>query len=157
MVRNTAFNPTLEVSWVMGATILFFYSFPIPLCPILYSFILFAGLTTRAIVSVMVLSFPIQTESPQLNICPVRNLSSLLTHWEFTLKLTVGSFWGHSVGSQWTHNMSLHCEIAVSFPWFATLTVSSLLPLHGESSEDLRNISQQTHGVSLNFFVCLSG
>ena len=48
----------------------------------------------------------------------------------------VGSFWGHSVSSQWTHKMSSHCELVVSllwaFPESATLTVSSLLPLHGE-------------------------
>ena len=29
----------------------------------------------------------------------------------------VGSFWGHSVSSQWTHKMSSHCELAESFPW----------------------------------------
>ena len=51
-------------------------------------------------------------------------------------------------------------ELAVSFPEFATLTVSPLLPLHSESSDDLMNISQHTHGVSLKFFevlVFLSG
>ena len=31
--------------------------------------------------------------------------------------LMVGSFWGHSVSSQWTHKISSHCELAVSFPW----------------------------------------
>ena len=39
-----------------------------------------------------------------------------------------------------------------AFREFATLTVSPLLPLHGESSDDLTNISQQTRGVSLKFF-----
>ena len=63
---------------------------------------------------------------------PVKNLSSQLTHWERTLKLMVGSFWGHSVSSQWTYKMSSYCELAWAFCEFATQTVSSLLPLHGE-------------------------
>ena len=35
------------------------------------------------------------------------------------MKLTVGSFWGHSVTSQWTHKMTC-CELSVSLqltPW----------------------------------------
>ena len=31
--------------------------------------------------------------------------------------LTVGSFWGHLVSSQWTHKMRSCCKLAVSFPW----------------------------------------
>ena len=46
---------------------------------------------------------------------PQKNLSSQLTHWELTFKLTVCSFWGHSVRSQWTYKMSSHCELTVSF------------------------------------------
>jgi len=29
-----------------------------------------------------------------------------LTHWELAVKLTVGSFWGYSVNSQWSHKMT---------------------------------------------------
>ena len=28
--------------------------------------------------------------------------------------LTLGSFWGQSISSQWTHNMTSHCELSVS-------------------------------------------
>ena len=38
----------------------------------------------------------------------------------------------------------------MSFPWVCN-SLSSLLPLHGESSDDLTNISQLAHGVSLKF------
>ena len=59
---------------------------------------------------------------------PVNNLSWQLTHWEFTLKLTESSFWGHPVTSQWTHKMSSHWELAVSPPqvcnWHHELAVS---------------------------------
>ena len=40
-----------------------------------------------------------------------------------------------------------------AFREFETLTVISLLPLHGESSDDLTNIPQQAHSVSLKFFL----
>ena len=40
-------------------------------------------------------------------VSPVKNFSSQLTHWELTLKLVVISFWGHSIGSQWIHTVSL--------------------------------------------------
>ena len=53
----------------------------------------------------------------------------------------------HSVLSRWAHG-----ELAVSFPWVSTVTVSPLLPLHAESSDDLINTSQQAHGVNLKFF-----
>ena len=46
---------------------------------------------------------------------PVKKLSSQLTHLELTLKLMVGSFWGYSVSSKWTHIVSLLwalCEFA---------------------------------------------
>ena len=33
------------------------------------------------------------------------------------IKFTDSSFWGHLDSSQWTHKMSSHCELAVSFPW----------------------------------------
>ena len=65
--------------------------------------------------------------------------------------LMVGSFWGHLAHSWlmiWAHTMSL----LWAFHEFATLTVSSLLPLHGElmgwSHEKLTSSSQcelQTH------------
>ena len=61
---------------------------------------------------------------------PVKNLNSQLTHWELTLKLTVGSFWRHSVRSLWTHYMAhtvsllwalcefaTHRKLAVSYLW----------------------------------------
>ena len=48
---------------------------------------------------------------------PVKNLSSHLIHCQLTLKLTASSFWGHLFSSQWTHKMSSHCELAMSFPW----------------------------------------
>ena len=64
---------------------------------------------------------------------PLKNLSSKLTHWELTLKLKESSFWGHSVTSQRrTHEMIHTVSFLWAFPEFATLTVSSLLPLHGE-------------------------
>ena len=31
--------------------------------------------------------------------------------------LMVGSFWGHSISSQWTHKVSSHCVLTLSFPW----------------------------------------
>ena len=35
--------------------------------------------------------------------------------------LRVGSFWGHSVSSQWTHKMSWHLKLAVRFLWVCNL------------------------------------
>ena len=48
--------------------------------------------------------------------------------------LTMGSFRGHSVGSQWTHKMNSHCELAVSVLWVCNShsELTSLLPLHSE-------------------------
>ena len=43
-------------------------------------------------------------------------------------------------------------SLLCAFCELATLPVSPLLPLHGESLDDLMNISQQAHGVSLKFF-----
>ena len=56
----------------------------------------------------------------------LKNLSSQLTQWELTLKLTVGSFWGHSVTSQWTDMMTHNVSLLLSFHKFATHTVSLL-------------------------------
>ena len=63
---------------------------------------------------------------------PRKNLSSQLTHWELTSKLTVDSFWELSVTSQWTHKMThivsfpwvcnSHCELAVSYSWDHTMS-----------------------------------
>ena len=42
-------------------------------------------------------------------------------HLELTLKLTMNSFWGHSVSSLWAVSFSWvcnsHCELAVSYSW----------------------------------------
>ena len=51
----------------------------------------------------------------------VKNVSSQLTHCQLTLRLTESSFWGNLFKSQWTHTMSSHCELAVSFPWVCNL------------------------------------
>ena len=74
----------------------------------------------------------------------VKNLSSQLVHWELTLKHTESSFWGHSVASQWTHEMTdtvsflwvcnSHGELAVSYLW--DHLVSS--PCSGSSELTLR-------------------
>ena len=92
-----------------------------------------------------------------VNAFPVKNLSSQLTHLELTWKsqkvhpawVTVSPFWGHLSSSQCAHKMRLQLAC---FTEFAAFTVSPLQPLHGESSDDLRNISQRAHGVSLKFF-----
>ena len=76
----------------------------------------------------------------------VTESSHCMGHGELILRTFIYS-------QQCTHKMKSQgacCELSVSF---ATLTVSSLLRLHGESSDDLTNISQQAHGVSLKFFV----
>ena len=48
--------------------------------------------------------------------------------------LTVGSFGRHSISSQWSHKISSHCELAVSFPWVCNscneLTASTAWLVH---------------------------
>ena len=53
---------------------------------------------------------------------PGKNLSSQLTHWELTLKLTTDYIWGHSVTSQWTNKMRSHCELSVSYLWYQPMS-----------------------------------
>ena len=48
------------------------------------------------------------------------------------MMLIMGSFWGHSISSQWIHKMTHTVSLLGAFHEFATHTVSSLLPLHGE-------------------------
>ena len=71
------------------------------------------------------------------------------SQWAHLNYLTVDSFWGHSVGSQWTHKMSSHCELAVSFPWDCNsnseLTACTAWWAHWDY---LTNYSQQAHCVS---------
>ena len=66
--------------------------------------------------------------------------NSSLGHWELAFKLTVGSFWGLSVTSQWTHKMThtvsllwAICEIT-RWAHHAVVAVSSLweLQTHGK-------------------------
>ena len=69
-------------------------------------------------------------------IYPMKNLCSPLTNCGLTLKLTENSFWLHLASSQWTHKMSSHCELAVSFQWVCNsrreLAVSYLWDHPGE-------------------------
>ena len=76
-----------------------------------------------------------------------RIVSEMFIGWETSIRpCFVNCSWGYA---QLTVN-------SFSFLWafhaFATLTISSLLPLHGESSDDITNISQKAHSVSLKFF-----
>ena len=83
--------------------------------------------------------------------CPVKVWAdTILTDSSPELYLMVGSFWEHSVSSQWTHKMSSHCELAVSFLWVCNshseLTATSAWMV--SSSGDLTNSSKQAHCVS---------
>ena len=69
--------------------------------------------------------------------------------------LTVSSFWEHSVSSQGTQQMNSYCEPDVSFPWVCNSQLA-LLPLHGESSDDLMNISPSKLTVWFWSFLFLS-
>ena len=66
-------------------------------------------------------------------------------------ELTANSLGTHMKVTESSSSMG-HSEITVgllrAFGEFATLTVNPLPPLHGESSDDLMNISQQAHLVS---------
>ena len=55
-----------------------------------------------------------------------KNLIPKLTHWDLTLKLMVGSIWGHSVTSQWTHKMTHTVSLLWASREFATHTASLL-------------------------------
>ena len=62
--------------------------------------------------------------------CPVKNLSSQLTHWELTLKLTESSFWVCWVTSQWTRTMIRTVNLLLLLREFATHTVSLMWAIH---------------------------
>ena len=74
----------------------------------------------------------------------ITNFKLFSTHWRCELApysqranmnyLTVGSFWGHSVSSQWTHKMSSHCELALCFLWVCILTSRACSELFLRSS-----------------------
>ena len=98
----------------------------------------------------------------RMRICtsPVKNLSSQLTHWELTLKIMVGSFWGHSVSSRWTHKMTLTVSLLWAFrefvaiheiiPMSSVVAVSSLLVgiLWAHRVNSLRSHSDASQWVS---------
>ena len=48
---------------------------------------------------------------------PVKNLSSQLTHYELSWKLTASSFWSHSSTTQLTQETISHYDLATSPPW----------------------------------------
>ena len=84
---------------------------------------------------------------------PLRNLSLQLSHWELTLKLSVGSFWGHSISSKWTHKMIHTVSLLWAFREFATHMVSLLWAIceitqwaHHAVVEVSSLLKLQTHG-----------